>query len=86
MAKPADAITLADIMRGVEGPLATVRGEPADELDYTDNVKPVQEAWIALRANIREVLETVTLADVVGGQLPEPVRKIANQPGVWETH
>ena len=62
-----------------------MRGEPADELDYADDVKPLQEVWIALRANIREILETVTLADVVAGQLPEPVRKIASQPGVWQT-
>jgi len=86
LAKPPDSINLADIIRAVEGPLATVRGEPADELEYADDAKPLQEVWIALRANIREVLETVTLADVVGGQLPEPVRSIASQPGVWQTH
>ena len=85
LAKPADAITVADIIRAVEGPLATVRGEPADELDYADDAKPLQEVWIALRANIREVLETVTLADVVSGQLPEPVRNVASQPDVWQT-
>ena len=85
LARPADAITLADIMRAVEGPLATVRGEPADELDYADDAKPLQEVWIALRANIREILETVTLADVVGGQLPEAVSTIASQPDVWQT-
>jgi Rrf2 family protein len=85
LAKPADAITVADIIRAVEGPLATVRGEPADELEYADEAKPLQEVWIALRANIREVLEAVSLADIVGGQLPEPVHKIASQPGVWQT-
>ncbi|MGH2965473.1 MAG: RrF2 family transcriptional regulator [Solirubrobacterales bacterium] len=85
LARPADAITLADVMRAVEGPLATVRGEPADELDYADDAKPLQEVWIALRANIREILETVTLADVVGGQLPEAVSNIASQPDVWQT-
>jgi Rrf2 family protein len=85
LAKPPDAITIADIIRAADGPLATVRGEPADELDYAEDAKPLQEVWIALRANIREVLETVTLADVVGGQLPEPVRSIASQPDVWQT-
>jgi len=85
LAKPPNAITIADIIRAADGPLATVRGEPADELDYAEDAKPLQEVWIALRANIREVLETVTLADVVGGELPEPVRSIASQPDVWQT-
>jgi Rrf2 family protein len=85
LAKPADSITIADIIRAVDGPLATVRGEPADELDYADDAKPLQEVWIALRANIREILERVSLADVVEGQLPDPVRNIASQPDVWQT-
>jgi Rrf2 family protein len=85
LARPAEAITVADVIRAVDGPLATVRGEPADELDYADDAKPLQEVWIALRANIREILESVTLADVVDGRLPEPVRDIASQPDVWQT-
>jgi Rrf2 family protein len=85
LAKPPDAITIADIIRAADGPLATVRGEPADELDYAEDAKPLQEVWIALRANIREILETVSLADVVAGQLPDPVRNIASQPDVWQT-
>jgi hypothetical protein len=62
-----------------------VHGEPAEELDYTDDVKALQDVWIALRANIREVLETVTLADVAGGVLPERVRELASQPDVRQT-
>jgi Rrf2 family protein len=85
LARPPDEIALADIIRAVEGPLATVHGEPADELDYADDLRPLQEVWIALRANIREVLETVTLADLGSGELPEPVRGIASQPEVWQT-
>ncbi len=85
LAKPADEIALADIIRGVEGPLATVRGEPADELQYGDELKPLQQVWIALRANIREILETVTLAEVAGGDLPERIASIASQPDVWQT-
>lgn len=85
LAKPTDAIALADIIRAVEGPLATVRGEPADELEYPHGLDSLQQVWIALRANIREILEAVTLADVAGGELPEQVRGIASQPGVWQT-
>src|SRR5207247_5876616 len=59
LAKPPDDITLADIVRAVEGPLATVRGEPADELSFDGGAKPLRDVWIALRANIRELLESV---------------------------
>jgi Rrf2 family protein len=85
LARPADEIAIADIIRAADGPLATVHGEPAEELDYSDDVKALQDVWIALRANIREVLETVTLADVAGGALPGRVRELASQPDVWQT-
>jgi Rrf2 family protein len=83
LAKPADDVTLAEIIRAVEGPLATVRGAPPDELVFAGDARPLQEVWIALRANIRQILESVTVADVVAGELPEPVRAIANHPDVW---
>ena len=80
LARDADEITLAEIIRAVEGPLATVRGEAADELEYRGAAAPLQQVWLALRANIRQVLETVTLADVVGGELPEPIGALAEHP------
>ena len=83
LAKPPDDVTLAEIIRAVEGPLASVRGEPPNELSFTGAAKPLREVWIALRANIRDILESVTLADVVAGDLPEPVREIAARPDVW---
>jgi Rrf2 family protein len=73
LGRNADDITLADVIRAVEGPLATVRGEAAEELDYAGEASPLREIWLALRANIRQVLESVTLADVVTGELPEPI-------------
>jgi Rrf2 family protein len=80
LARGTDSITLAEIIRAVEGPLATVRGEAADEVEYRGGAKPLREVWLALRANIRQVLESVTLADVVAGTLPEPIRSIAEHP------
>ena len=79
-----DAITLADIIRAVEGPLATVRGESADELTYRGDAASLERVWLALRANIRQVLESVTLADVVAGALPEPIGTLAEHPEVTE--
>jgi len=84
LARDADDITLADVIRAVEGPLATVRGEAADELDYRGDAVPLQEVWLALRANIRQVLESVTLAAVVSGELPEPIGTLARHPEVTQ--
>jgi Rrf2 family protein len=83
VARAPDDVTIAEIIRAVEGPLASVRGEPPDELEFSGRAEPLQEVWIALRANIREILESVTLADVVADELPEPVRSIASHPDVW---
>ena len=84
LARPADGITLAEIIRAVEGPLATVRGEAADEGEYPGASAPLRDVWLALRANIRQVLETVTLADVVAGTLPEPIGTLAQHPEAAE--
>jgi Rrf2 family protein len=75
-----DDLTLADVIRAVEGPLATVRGDAAESLDYTGDAESLREVWLALRANIRQVLESVTLADVVSGELPEPIGTLAAHP------
>ena len=77
LATPASEISLADVIRAVEGPLASVRSEPAEELEYSGSAKPLQEVWLALRVNIRAVLEKVTLADVVAGEIPQPVAEAA---------
>jgi Rrf2 family protein len=80
LARPADDITIAEIIRSVEGPLASVRGARPDELAYRGAAEPLKGVWVALRANIRSVLETVTLADVVAGELPDPVGELAEHP------
>jgi Rrf2 family protein len=80
LARSADDVTLAEIIRAVEGPLATVRGEAADEIEYRGGSQPLRDVWLALRANIRQVLESVTLADVVAGSLPEPIETLAEHP------
>jgi len=84
LAKPPDDITLAEIIRAVEGPLATVRGEPAEELEYPGPSGPLRDVWLALRVNIRQVLESVTLADVVSGSLPEPLQTLSHHPDAVE--
>ncbi|MFL5819866.1 MAG: RrF2 family transcriptional regulator [Solirubrobacteraceae bacterium] len=78
--RPAAEVSVADIMRAAEGPLASVRGERPESLRYDGSAEPLQEVWIALRANVRGVLEQVTLADVVAGRLPRSVRAVARDP------
>jgi Rrf2 family protein len=83
-ARPPEETTLAEIIRAVEGPLASVRGEPPDEVAFQGDAKPLQEVWIALRASMRDILETVTIADVASGRLPKQVRRIASDPAAWQ--
>jgi len=66
-------VTIAEVIRAVEGPLASVRGRPPDELAYSGAAGPLQQVWMALRGNISDVLDRVTLADVVSGTLPAAV-------------
>jgi Rrf2 family protein len=84
LARPAEEISLADIIRAIDGPLLGVRGERPENLGYIGAAEPLQTVWIALRANERAILEEVTLASVVSGPLPERVRALADQPGSWE--
>ncbi|GHI08005.1 Rrf2 family transcriptional regulator [Streptomyces cellostaticus] len=84
LARPAAAITVADVVRGVDGPIVSVRGERPTELSYTGTAQPLLPLWIALRANVRRILEGVTIADLAADALPEPVRELAAEPGAWE--
>jgi Rrf2 family protein len=78
-----ETLTLADVIRAVEGPLASVRGERPEHLHYAGSAAPLQEVWIALRANIREVLEHVTVAELAAGELPDAVSGLARAPEAW---
>jgi Rrf2 family protein len=85
LAKPADEVSLADIVRAVEGPLASVRGQGPETLSYQGQAEPLQQVWIALRANIRAVMEETSLADVVAGELPPGVRELSEPAEAWNT-
>jgi Rrf2 family protein len=85
LAKPAEQITVADIIRAVEGPLASVRGAPPEETEYAGASEALPRVWIAVRANLRKVVEHVTVADVAEGQLPKTVERLAEDPEAWVT-
>ena len=70
-------MTIADIVRAVEGPIAHVQSAPPESIEYRGNAEHLQEVWIAVRASLRTVLEHVTLADLVAGELPSEVKALA---------
>lgn len=80
---PAASITIADVIRHVEGPLADVRGEAAEDVCYAGAASALQDVWIATRATLRSVLETTTIADVASRNLPPEVRRLAADPDAW---
>ena len=77
-------VTVADVIRAVDGPLVSVRDSRPPDLEYTGSAAPLLELWIALRASVRSVLDTVTLADLAAGALPEEVRLLAGPSEAWE--
>jgi Rrf2 family protein len=85
LGRPAEEITVADVIRAVDGPLATVRGEPPEEVSYTGAAQNLQPVWIAVRANLRAVVEHVTLADLASGRLPEAIERLSQDPEAWIT-
>ena len=84
LARAPDEVTVADVMRAAEGPLASVRGEKPEDLGYAGSAEPLQEVWVALRAGLRDVLEHVTLAEIASGKLPKAVTARTREPGAWE--
>lgn len=86
LARPAAEINLAEVLRVVEGPLANVRGARPEEVEYEGAAEHLREVWIAVRANLRAVLESATLAEVVRGELPGIVETLARDPDAWRPH
>lgn len=79
LARPAREISVADVLRAVEGPLADVHGAAPERLNYPEAAEPLREVWFALRANVRGVLETVTLEALAADRLPKRVANLAQQ-------
>lgn len=82
--RPPEAISIADVIRAVEGPLADVRGEAPEDLDYPGPAAALEEVWLATRASLRRVLEVVSLADLVAGRLPDGPRALLGDPDAFE--
>ena len=86
LARPASEITIGDVIRAVDGPLAEIRGYRPEATTYGGAAEHLQTVWIAVRASLRRVLDEVTLAQVVAGELPEHVCALAAPPEAWAPH
>jgi Rrf2 family protein len=83
LARPASEITVADVVRAVHGPLATVRGERPENLAYTGAASELAEVWVVLRASMRSVLEHVTIQQIIDGDFGENLTSFSADPDAW---
>ena len=86
LARPAEEITVADVVRAVDGPIANVRGLGPEAVEYAGAAEPLRDVWIAVRANLRAVLEHVTLADLASGELPPAIGALTADADAWQPH
>jgi Rrf2 family protein len=83
LARPASEITVADVIRAMEGPLASVHEILPENVSYPPPAENLRQVWIAVRASLRSVLEQVTIADLASGTLPDAVRALNASPEAW---
>lgn len=83
LARPASEISIADVVRAVDGPMATVRGERVESVEYSGPAASLREVWVAVRASLRRVLESTTLEDLVEGDLPSAVVELTHDPEAY---
>ena len=83
LGRPAEQISIADIIRVLDGELANVRGSRPENLEYTGAAVPLQQVWIALRASERSILEQVTLANIASATMPDAVAALISSPAAW---
>lgn len=84
LARPADEISVADVLRAVDGPLAAVRGLRPEDTSYEGAAAQLPGVWVALRSAVRGVLEGVTLEDLVSQELPASLKSLNAEPSAWQ--
>ena len=85
LAKPPEEITLASVIRAVEGPLANIQDQAPEQTQYPGNAEQLSEVWVAVRASLRRVLENVTVADLRDGKIPDEILELTRDEGAWVT-
>jgi Rrf2 family protein len=84
LARSPDSVSVADVVRALDGPLAAVRGARPEDAEYTGPATRLQDVWVATRAALRQVLDEVTLADIARDELPRRVSDLTKEPAAWE--
>jgi Rrf2 family protein len=79
-----DETTIGEVLRAVDGPLAEVRGRRPEETSYEGTAEHLQQLWVAVRAAVRNVLDEVTLDDVVRGRMPSHIKRLITAPDAWQ--
>jgi Rrf2 family protein len=83
LARHPEAISLADVIRAVDGPMANVRGSRPEDVEYRGPAEHLRDVWIAVRASLRDLLETTSVQDLVDGTLPERMDELTRAPDAW---
>ncbi len=83
LSHPPEAISIAEVSRAVDGPLALVQGQRPENITYAGTSEHLAELWVGLRAAVRSVMETVTIDDLLRGELPTAVRALVDDPDSW---
>jgi Rrf2 family protein len=86
MAQDPSAVTVADVIRAVDGPLVSVYGLRPEAVSYNETAGVLQHVWIAARSSLREVLEQVTIESLVAGELPPDVAARTSDEDAWRPH
>jgi Rrf2 family protein len=86
MARPAGEVTVADVIRAVDGPLVSVHGQRPEAVQYNESAEVLQHVWIAARSSLREVCEQVSIQDLAERRLPEPVEARTHDEDAWQPH
>ncbi len=84
LGRPADEMSVAEVSRAVDGPLALVQGQRPEDVTYPGACRHLPDLWIGLRAAVRSVLESVTIADLLNDELPRAVRDLVDDPDSWQ--
>ena len=86
MARPAAGVSVADVIRAVDGPLVSVYGLRPEAVSYNEAAEVLQRVWIAARHSLRDVFETVTIADLANRTLPDAVQARTVDEDAWQPH
>ncbi|CAM3506532.1 RrF2 family transcriptional regulator [Nocardioides zeicaulis] len=85
-ARTPESVTVADVIRAVDGPLVSVYGLRPEAVEYDESAQVLQHVWIAARSSLRSVFEQVTIQDLADAKLPQGVKALTEDDDAWQPH